>query len=74
MGNFGGFLKNPKIEKKTFGKKLKNYFLDNFDLFQKNTKKSQNLHFLCFLGDFSKIPEILKSLLSGNPDEWQPKI
>ena len=66
-GIFGGFLKNPKIEKKTFGKKLKNYFLDNFDLFQKNTKKSQNLHFFVLFGGFYKNPRNLKI-----PPEWQP--
>ena len=64
-GIFGGFLKIPKIEKKNV-KKLKKNFLDNF-LFQKNTKKSQNLHFFVLFGGFFKNPRNLKI-----PPEWQP--
>ena len=66
-GIFGGFLKIPKIEKTPNDKKLKKFFLDNFVLFQKNTKKSQNLHIFCILEGFFKNPRNLKI-----PPEWQP--
>ena len=42
------FLKSQKSKKNPNDKKLNNFFLDNFLLFQKNTKKSQNLHFFIF--------------------------
>ena len=74
FGDFGdfflkimGYLKIPKIEKNPNDKKLKKNVLDNFILFQKNTKKSQNLHFFVLFGGFFKNPRNLKI-----PPEWQP--